>query len=231
VLARSVLPFVRAGRYEPIIIVVPPGDLEKASDVVKGHLPGGCARFIEGGSTRQESVFMALKELARDPPELVLIHDGARPWVTGALIEGVERGAARSGACIPVIRPTEAVKRVADTGAVLQSLNRDDLGLAQTPQGFAFRQIYAAHERAAGEGRIAADDAELYEVYAGTVLTIPGDAANRKITFAHDLQDVTPEKSGHDKAIAQGQGRPRAGAAKEGQATTPPGLSGDGGEP
>jgi 2-C-methyl-D-erythritol 4-phosphate cytidylyltransferase len=190
VLARSVLPFLRSGRYAPILVVVPPGDITKASALLEGHIPAGSVRFIEGGPTRQASVFLALKDLAREPPALVLIHDGARPWVTDALIEGVEREAARSGACIPVTRPTEAVKRIGESGRILGSLSQDTLGMAQTPQGFRFKEIHAAHERADREGRRAADDAELYEAYAGIVSTIPGDAANRKITFVHDLHEA-----------------------------------------
>lgn len=189
VLVRSILPFLHAGCRVPIIVVVPQGDIPRASALLDGRLPPDSVRFVEGGPTRQESVFHALSELSKDPPSLVLIHDGARPWVTEELILGVEEAAGRDGACIPVTRPTEAVKRVDGSGTITESIPRESLAMAQTPQGFRFAEIYAAHEKALRDGRHGADDAELYAAYEGVVSTIPGDAANRKITFAHDLQD------------------------------------------
>ena len=189
VLAHSILPFIRLDRYSPILVVVPQGDIPRASALLEGHLPADRIRFVEGGPTRRESVLNALRELAKDPPDIVLIHDGARPWVTEELIRGVEDAAARTGACIPVTRPTEAVKRVAESGVIMESVPRESLAMAQTPQAFRFSGIFTAHEKARTEGRQCADDAELFEAYAGAVSTVPGDAANRKITFAHDLED------------------------------------------
>ncbi len=189
VLARSIIPFINAGCRVPVIVVVPKGDIPRVSALLGGHLPAGSISLVEGGTTRQESVFNALAALAGDPPALVLIHDGARPWVTEVLIRGVEEAAGRDGACIPVMRPTEAVKRVDGSGIITESIPRECLGMAQTPQGFRFAGIHAAHIKARAEGRHGADDAELYAAYEGAVTTIPGDAANRKITFAHDLQD------------------------------------------
>jgi 2-C-methyl-D-erythritol 4-phosphate cytidylyltransferase len=190
VLALATLPFIRLKRFNRILIVVPPGDIQEASGLLKGHVPVDGLCFVEGGSTRQASVFRALRDLADDPPSLVLIHDGARPWVSEELIRRVESAADRFGACVPVVEPTEAVKLLGESGFIVQSLHRGSLGLAQTPQGFDFQDILSAHERADREGRRCADDAELYERYIGPVATIPGEIANRKITFIHDMEEA-----------------------------------------
>jgi 2-C-methyl-D-erythritol 4-phosphate cytidylyltransferase len=189
VLARAALPFVRAGLFFRVVITVPKGDAGKAGDLLSPYLDAGAVTLVEGGRTRQQSVFYALRALEEDAPEVVLIHDGARPWVSAALIERVLLAAQRYGACVPLVEAYEAVKEVDGGGRIVRHLHRGDVRNAQTPQGFAFAKLLAAHRRAEVEGIRCADDAEIFAMYDGPVAPVDGEAANRKITFPDDLPE------------------------------------------
>ena len=162
--------------------------MEQARNLLEPYLDTGGLLFVAGGATRQASVYRGLQGLVPRSPDVVLIHDGARPWVDGATIGRVLDGARKWGACLPVIASADAVKEVDEQGRVLMHMDRNRTFLTQTPQGFDFDRILASHAKAAhtgGSGFI--DDGEVYAAYAGTVYTVEGDTANRKITFLHDL--------------------------------------------
>ncbi len=189
VLARSALPFARSGFFFRLVITVPKGDVPMAKELLSARreLDGVC--FVEGGNTRQQSVLFALEALEHDSPDFVLIHDGARPWVSAALIERVLRVTARDGACVPLVEAVEAMKQVESGGRIVRHLHRDGVRVAQTPQGFAFGKILAAHRRAAQEGARCVDDAEVFDMYEGPVASVDGETSNRKITFNGDLRE------------------------------------------
>lgn len=141
-----------------------------------------------GGAGRQQSVLAGLEALSTSPPEIVLIHDGARPFVSAALIERAIAAARTSGAALPVVPIAETVKQVEADGRVLATLPRDRLRLAQTPQAFAYDAILGAHRRAAAEGRADfTDDAALAEWAGLTVTAFEGDPDNMKLTTADDF--------------------------------------------
>ncbi len=189
VLARSVLPFTRSGLFYWVVITVPKGDVPMAKDLLSAHLELDRVCFVEGGNTRQQSVLFALEALEQDPPDFVLIHDGARPWVSVALIERVLRVTARDGACVPLVEAVEAMKQVENEGRIVRHLHRDGVRAAQTPQGFAFGKILAAHRSAARTGTLCVDDAEVFDMYEGPVASVDGETSNRKITFSGDLRE------------------------------------------
>jgi len=204
VLALAVSPFLAAGASR-VVVTLPVGRLAEGAALLAPHLDTATITLVEGGETRQESVRRGLLALATDPPELVLIHDGARPRLAADLLARVLAAAERHGACVPVLPAADAVKEVdavpdgrpaGGRGAgregpafVRRHLPRHTIMLAQTPQGFSYPRILAAHERARAEGLSFADDAEVYDRYAGPVAWVSGDPANRKITFAHDLEE------------------------------------------
>jgi len=187
VLARAILPFLSLRIFERIIVTVPPGDVRKAESLLKPHLDVSALRLVEGGDTRQQSVSLGLRALSDDPPGIVLVHDGARPWVDEDLIRRVIDATEAWGACVPVLEVTEAVKEVGETGVILRHIPRRTIRLAQTPQGFLFDRLFAAYRRACGEGAACADDGEVFDLFGGTVAWIPGSESNRKITVAADL--------------------------------------------
>jgi 2-C-methyl-D-erythritol 4-phosphate cytidylyltransferase/2-C-methyl-D-erythritol 2,4-cyclodiphosphate synthase len=141
-----------------------------------------------GGATRQASVRAGLEALASQQPDVVLIHDAARPFVSAALISRAIEAAARTGAAVPAIPVTDTIKQVGETGNVEATPERASLRIAQTPQAFKFDAILDAHRRAAAEGRDDfTDDAALAEWAGLTVATFEGDAVNMKLTTPEDF--------------------------------------------
>src|SRR5256885_14916573 len=141
-----------------------------------------------GGATRQASVHAGLESLVGEKPDIVLIHDAARPFVTPAVISGAIDAAGRTGAAVPAISVTDTIKQVGDTGDVEATPDRASLRIAQTPQAFRFDVILDAHRRAARDGRSDfTDDAALAEWAGLTVATFEGDPANMKLTTPEDF--------------------------------------------
>ncbi len=143
---------------------------------------------VDGGATRQISVRAGLEALVKHAPDIVLIHDAARAFVTEAVISRAIDAALSTGAAIPVIPVTDTVKLVGDTGSVEATPSRAHLRIAQTPQAFRFDAILEAHRRAADEGRDDfTDDSALAEWAGLTVATFEGDVANMKLTTPEDF--------------------------------------------
>ena len=129
-----------------------------------------------------------LEALAGEKPDIVLIHDAARPFVTAAVISRAIDAAGRTGAAVPAIPVTDTIKQVGDSGDVVATPERARLRIAQTPQAFRFDVILDAHRRAAREGRSDfTDDAALAEWAGLTVATFEGDPANMKLTTPEDF--------------------------------------------
>ncbi|MDR3148058.1 MAG: 2-C-methyl-D-erythritol 4-phosphate cytidylyltransferase [Treponema sp.] len=209
VLGAAVLAFTGFDEIGLIVVTVP-ADGEAAA---RAALPRGLREpplrsrvppilFTCGGPSRRESVYRALSFLRSgefsDPapawaPQWVLIHDGARPWVSAELIRRVMDAVIRHDAVIPLVPLLETPKELGEGGFILRHLRRSRLGLAQTPQAFAFPRILHAHEWAAHEWAAHeragdyTDDAEIWGEFCGPVATVPGERDNRKITYAEDL--------------------------------------------
>lgn len=141
------------------------------------------ASLVEGGGTRAESVRAALESLDGQGIDRVLIHDAARPLVAPALIGRVLEALDRHIAAAPGLPVTDALWR-AEGDAVAGTAERSGLFAAQTPQGFDFRAILAAHRAHAGE---AADDVEVARAAGHAVAIVQGDADNIKITVPEDF--------------------------------------------
>ncbi|MBB5051043.1 2-C-methyl-D-erythritol 4-phosphate cytidylyltransferase/2-C-methyl-D-erythritol 2,4-cyclodiphosphate synthase [Afipia massiliensis] len=143
---------------------------------------------VSGGATRQASVRAGLEALASEAPDIVLIHDAARAFVTDKVISRAIDAALITGAAIPVVAVTDTIKVVDGSGAVQATPDRANLRIAQTPQAFRFDVILEAHRRAAREGRDDfTDDAAIAEWAGLTVATFEGDAANMKLTTPEDF--------------------------------------------
>lgn len=141
-----------------------------------------------GGATRQASVLAGLEALARHKPDIVLIHDAARPFVSEGVISRAIDAASRTGAAIPVVPVTDTIKLTGESGNVEDTPDRARLRIAQTPQSFRFDVILGAHRRAAKDGRSDfTDDAAIAEWAGLTVATFEGDVANMKLTTPEDF--------------------------------------------
>ena len=141
-----------------------------------------------GGATRQASVLAGLEALASEKPDIVLIHDAARPFVSQGVISRAIEAVSSTGAAIPTIAVAETIKLVDASGTVEATPERARLRVAQTPQVFRYDVILDAHRRAAREGRSDfTDDAALAEWAGLTVATFEGDVANMKLTTPEDF--------------------------------------------
>jgi 2-C-methyl-D-erythritol 4-phosphate cytidylyltransferase/2-C-methyl-D-erythritol 2,4-cyclodiphosphate synthase len=145
---------------------------------------------MTGGATRQDSCRLGLEALAAHKPDKVLIHDAARPFVSSELISHVIAALAFHEAVIPALPVAETLK-YAPGGFIKATVDRSALYAAQTPQGFHFERILAAHRKAfeAGKGNLT-DDAAVAELAGMSVAVIAGRHENRKLTTAADVEQA-----------------------------------------
>jgi 2-C-methyl-D-erythritol 4-phosphate cytidylyltransferase / 2-C-methyl-D-erythritol 2,4-cyclodiphosphate synthase len=185
VIFRAMEPFCRHPQIFAVQPVVNADDTVVFSDAVNElrHEPAAI-----GGATRQASVHAGLEALVSQKPDVVLIHDAARPFVSAAVISRAIEAASRTGAAIPAIPVTDTIKLIDASGNVEATPERARLRVAQTPQSFRFDVILDAHRRAARDGRSDfTDDAALAEWAGLTVATFEGDPANMKLTTPEDF--------------------------------------------
>ena len=171
---------LRAAGIARIVVVIHPDDARLAEPLVE-TLGVEC---VHGGPTRTESVRNALSHLRADPPELVLIHDAARPFVPLIVVAEVMSATARYGAAAPALPISDALWQGAE-GTVSGTRDRSGLFRAQTPQGFRFDALvraYDAHPHAAD------DDVAVARAYGQAVWITQGDESNFKITYPIDFE-------------------------------------------
>jgi len=143
---------------------------------------------VDGGALRQASVRAGLEALQAHAPDLVLVHDAARPFASPALVTRAIAAARASRAAVPVIGVADTVKTVDATGCVTDTIDRARVRLVQTPQAFGFAALLEAHRRAKAAGRDDfSDDAALAEWAGVKVGTFEGEAANVKLTTDDDF--------------------------------------------
>ncbi len=157
---------------------------------------------VPGGAERQDSVRLGLEALVPHDPELVLIHDGARPF-PDALIDRILDALDRAPAAIPALRLGDTIKRVED-GRVRDTVDRAQLWRAQTPQGFHFQAILSAHRKMTG--RVLTDDSAVAEAAGMAPLVVPGSEDNLKVTTAQDLAAAERLLAARTGDIRVGQG-------------------------
>ena len=159
---------------------------------------------IAGGAARHDSVGAALDYLAtRSPPDLVLIHDAARPFVSAELIDRVIDGLKRHKAVIPAVALVDTIKQVDNRGTVQNTLPREQLRAIQTPQGYDYRALCQAYHDHSTEG--ITDDAMLMERAGHEIQTVEGDTRNRKLTEPADWEQMQAMiTSSYRSSIGQG---------------------------
>ena len=143
--------------------------------------------WINGGETRQQSVFNGLKALPKDA-EKVLIHDGARCLINPELIDQCSRQLDENEAVILATKVTDTIKIVDNEGFIKETPDRNYLWAAQTPQGFLVDRLKKAHIMAIEKDWIVTDDASLFEILNWQVKIIEGNSSNIKITSPIDLK-------------------------------------------
>lgn len=181
VLAHPLEAFARANAVDEIVVVVRPRDEARAASVVRGlPLP---TRVVPGGERRLDS---ARAGVAAARGEVVLIHDGARPLASLDLIQRVLAATLRHGAAVPVVPVADTV-RYAREGFLAETLDRAELVLIQTPQGFRRELLVAGYAEADRRGLDLPDDAAAVLLLGRPVAAVPGDPKNLKVTRREDL--------------------------------------------
>ncbi len=170
-----------------VVVVCEPDELEPCTAVARATCGRRLRAVVRGGDRRQDSVFAGLRASQPDA-EFVVVHDGARPFVTADMIERSLTAARACGAAVVAVPVKDTIKLVGDGGIVTRSLPREQLWAAQTPQTFATEVLRKAFDAAEAEGFVATDEAMLVE-WAGTahVAVVEGSYENVKITTAEDL--------------------------------------------
>lgn len=168
-----------------IILVIGAGEEDLCQRVLYEFHIGGIIITI-GGKERQDSVANGLRKASRDS-ELILIHDGARPFVDSSIITKTIESAKLYGAAVAAIPITDTIKEGDEEGFVKSTLKRAHLWSIQTPQVFKSNLIKEAHKKAAADGFTGTDDAMLVERLGYPVKIIPGSSRNIKITTPEDF--------------------------------------------
>jgi 2-C-methyl-D-erythritol 4-phosphate cytidylyltransferase / 2-C-methyl-D-erythritol 2,4-cyclodiphosphate synthase len=176
-----------------VLPVIHPEDGERFAKAAEGLRT---AKPVLGGATRQGSVYAGLEALSGDRPQIVLVHDAARPFTSAALVNRAIAAAEKNGAAIPALPLTDTVKIVDNESLVSATLDRSHLRTVQTPQAFVYATLLDAHRRAAAAGRSDfSDDAALAEWAGLKVAVFEGEASNVKMTTPQDF--IRAERDAH----------------------------------
>ena len=175
VLAHTLEAFEKHPNIDEIIVVGSKSLAEITSSFSK------VKSLVEGGANRQASVWQGLQAVS-DDIDWVLIHDGARPFVSEKVISDVIGKCAISG-----VKSKDTIKIADENNIVQETPNRENLWLVQTPQGFPYHIIKKAHQQAIADGFVGTDDATLVERMGIPVQMIEGDYRNIKLTTPEDI--------------------------------------------
>lgn len=215
VLSESTRAFFYTDTFSRIIITVPAGGEKDACNALKKDaelwkdLSSSSTEliFTEGSSTRQSSIYNALKVLkekiseTNNNDEVVLIHDAARPFVSSQIIKDIITSSIQYGAAVPVIPPVDTQKELNPDGTINKHLIRSTLGAVQTPQGFDFNKLFFCHTKASAIQKEYTDDSEIWDAFPELtenlkVHTIKGSSENLKITYKQDIETKSMTRIG-----------------------------------
>jgi 2-C-methyl-D-erythritol 4-phosphate cytidylyltransferase len=202
-IAHALETFAATPEVDRVVPVVPASERERFAALVPSlGCSGKLAQAVVGGAERQDSVRAGLASL----PEgfgIVAVHDAARPLVKAEAISRVLAAASRHGAAILAAPVADTIKRVRD-GRVVETPPREECWAAQTPQAFEVELLREALDKAAAEGRLGTDCAQLVEALGVPVHVVEGEPGNLKVTHAADL-----EAASRALEALEGQGGPR----------------------
>lgn len=186
VMRRTLEAFLANPRIGPVAVAIHADDQLRFEEATRGL--AGDITAVHGGSSRQASTRLALLALEKKAPRAVLIHDCVRPFIDQETLDRVMDAVAHDSGALPALPVSDTLKRAGADARVCETVPRDGLHAAQTPQGFPFRAILEAHERAFREGLNAfTDDAAIAEWAGIPVRIVPGSAENVKLTWARDI--------------------------------------------
>ena len=186
ILLHTIRKFASTPAVSEIVVALRPEDMEWVRELLGAEKFDKPVRLVEGGDSRQESVEHALATLD-DATELVAVHDAVRPFIEHSVLDKVFAEAEESGAAIVGIVPVDTVKQV-HRNKIRQTIPRDRLILAQTPQVFRFDLLKSAFAKAREDGFAGTDESSLVErLDQVEVSVVPGSDRNLKITKPSDM--------------------------------------------
>ncbi|WP_294188589.1 2-C-methyl-D-erythritol 4-phosphate cytidylyltransferase [uncultured Clostridium sp.] len=177
--------FSESKDIDKIILVLPKDEIDYCKEKVLDKYSLHVDLIVEGGKERQDSVMNALNELIDE--EIVLIHDGARPFVSQRIIDEGIKYARLYGASAPGVMPKDTIKIKGDNNFALSTPDRNTLVAIQTPQVFKFGIIKECHKKVKEEDIKVTDDTMVVETYGNKVYLYEGDYTNIKVTTPEDL--------------------------------------------
>jgi len=183
-IAHTLMTFEVCRAVDRVVLVLAEENLERGCQLVDAAGFDKVAVICPGGPRRQDSVRLGLEALGECL--WVVVHDGARPLITAALIEAGLAAAAEEGAAVAALPLTDTLKEADAAGVITRTLDRRNVWAAQTPQVFGYELLREAHRRADSVGE-ATDDAALVEALGRRVKVFPGSPRNLKVTTAADL--------------------------------------------
>jgi len=187
ILAHTLDQFETCPLVRSTLLVVSEEDMDYTlKEIVEKYRYRKIARIVPGGKRRQDSVKNGMDALPK-VVDIVMIHDGVRPFVTRAMIEDSIHSAERFGAVVVAMPVKDTIKMSNPDGTVLKTLDRESLWQTQTPQTFRARVIKEAYTKAMEDGFVGTDDASLVERLGVKVHILPGSYTNIKITTLEDL--------------------------------------------
>lgn len=185
ILYYTIKSFLDCNLIDNIILVVPSHDMDYCENEILKKNSISVNKIIAGGSERYESAYNGLA--AAEGSDIVLIHDGVRPFVSKNLIENSIKYARKYGAAAPGVMPKDTIKVVDENRFSIQTPNRSDLVLVQTPQAFEYELIYECHKKIKNENVKITDDTMVVEYFGNNVYIYEGEYTNIKITTPEDL--------------------------------------------
>ena len=188
IIYHAVLPFIETALFKAIFITCQQEFENKFRNSLEHIINNIAINFLPGGKTRQESVLFGLKAMEYLNPEIVLIHDGARPFITEDIIKNVVSKTLEHGACAPLIPVVDTIKTV-ENNFIKAHPNRDSLMAIQTPQGFKFADILECHIKAKDIKKSFTDDTEIYSLCGKNIYVTEGSRENIKITYPNDIEN------------------------------------------
>ena len=186
ILAHTVEKFEQAACIRDIILVTGKDSVQDVRQMAQEYGWKKIISVTEGGRERQDSVFLGLQKVPQDT-EIVLIHDGVRPFVTAEILERSIAAAEETGGCVAGVPAKDTIKVCNAEGFAVATPDRSTLWQIQTPQTFRRTEILAAYEAAKADGFLGTDDASVAEYSGFPVRVILGSYRNIKITTKEDL--------------------------------------------
>ncbi|WP_058486316.1 2-C-methyl-D-erythritol 4-phosphate cytidylyltransferase [Defluviitalea phaphyphila] len=187
IIVHTIEKFINSGLINDIIVVISKEEIEYfKKEIIQKYNLSKNLNIVEGGKERQESVYNGLKNIS-SKTDIVLIHDGARPFVSIEEIKKSIEGAKQYGSCVIAVKVKDTIKVSDEDGYIKNTPNRENLWSVQTPQAFKKHIIIKAYNKAEQDNFLGTDDAMLVERIGQKVKIIEGKYDNIKITTPHDL--------------------------------------------